>query len=112
MPEAPRTRVFRIDQLNAIGPWRDIDAAALTELEQHGTGLVEQRKNSQPALDGVDVEIGHAASVQRVSVAQVVMDVETGHLSGQTCARPVHADELGNDIAQRLGAIVRTAKRD
>jgi len=34
----PRTHVFGVDQLNAIRPWSDVEAAGLTEVEEHSTG--------------------------------------------------------------------------
>jgi hypothetical protein len=40
------------------------------------------------------------------------MNAQTGHLRGQSSARLVHAEELGNRVAQGLGAFVRAAKRD
>ena len=55
-------------------------------------------------LGGDEVEIGHAAPEQRVARAEVVVDVEAGHHRGEALARLVHAQQLGHDLAQRLGA--------
>src|SRR4029450_14147079 len=73
----PPTNVFGVDQLNAIGPWSDVEAAWLTEAEEHRPGTVQQGEDPQRAARGDQVEIGHAASEQRVSLAEVVMDVQT-----------------------------------
>ena len=45
-------------------------------------------------------------------IAEVVPNVQTGQLPGESSARLVQADELGNGVAQSLGAFVRMAKRD
>ena len=37
---------------------------------------------------------------------------EAGHLRGESLARLVHLEQLGHGVAQRLGAVVRAAKRD
>src|SRR5205823_2352095 len=46
------------------------------------------------------------------SFAEVVMNVETGHHRGDPLARLVHAEELGNDIAQGVGAVICAEQRD
>ena len=86
----PRTSVFGVDQLNAICPWSDVEAAGLTEVEEHRPGIVQQGEDPQRAVGGDQVEIGHAASEQRVSLAEVVMNVQTGHHRGESSceARP------------------------
>ncbi len=109
MPEAPTCHVFGVDQLNAIRPWSDVEAAGLTEIEQHRPGIVQQGEDPQRAVGGDQVEIGHAASEQRVSLAEVVVNVQTGHHRGESFARLVHAEQLGYGVAQRLDAIVWAA---
>jgi hypothetical protein len=42
-----------------------------------------------------------------MSLAQVVMDVQTGHHRGESSARLVHAKELGHGVAQCLRGSVR-----
>jgi len=59
-----------------------------------------------------ELEIGHAATQQRVSRPEVVPDVQAGHHPGEASTRFVHAEELGHDVAQGLGAIVGTHERD
>jgi hypothetical protein len=34
-------KIFDVDELDPISPLRDIDVAGLTEIEQHGPGMVE-----------------------------------------------------------------------
>ena len=38
----PRIGKRGVDHLNPIGPWRDVDAAWLTEVEEHRPGIVQQ----------------------------------------------------------------------
>jgi hypothetical protein len=47
-----------------------------------------------------------------VSLAEIVVNVQTGHLRGESSVRLVHAEELGNDVAHGLDAVVRAAQRD
>ena len=83
-----------------------------TEVEQHRPGIVQQGEDPQRAVGGDQVEIGHAASEQRVALAQVVMDVQTGHHRGESLTRLVHAQQLGHGVAQCLDAIVGAHERD
>src|SRR6266540_7465733 len=64
----PNTRILSVDEPNSIRPWRDVEAAGLTEVEQHRPGIVQQREDPQRAVGGDQVEIGHAASEQLVSL--------------------------------------------
>jgi hypothetical protein len=64
----PRTIVFSVDQLNAICPRSDVEAAGLTEVEEHRPGIVQQGENPKRAVGGDQVEIGHAASEERVGL--------------------------------------------
>ncbi len=89
-----------------------VEAAGLTEVEEHRPGSVQQGEDPQRAVGGDQVEIGHAASEQRVALAQVVVDVQTGHLRGEARARLVHAQQLGHGVAHRLDAIVGAHERD
>src|SRR5881392_1217238 len=77
--ELPRTDVSGVDRLNAICPWSDVDDTGLTEVEQHGPGMVQQAEDPQRAVVEVEVEVRHAASEEWVPFAEVVMNVETGH---------------------------------
>src|SRR3989441_13348683 len=78
----PHTSIFSVDQLNSIRPWRDVEAARLTEVEQHRPGIVQEGEYPQRAAGGAQVEIGHTAPEQRVSPAEVVGDVEAGDHRG------------------------------
>src|SRR5919198_2395089 len=78
----PGTVVCRVDQLDPIRPRSDVDAAGVTEVEQHRPGIVQQGEYSQWAVGGDQVEIGHAAPEQWMSVTEVVMDVQPGDDSG------------------------------
>jgi hypothetical protein len=73
---------------------------------------VQEGEDPQLAVGGDQVEIGHAASEQRVSLTEVVMNVKARHHPGKTFARLVHAEELGNAVAQGLRALGWAAKRD
>ena len=73
---------------------------------------MQQGEDPQRAVGGDQVEIGHAASEQRVALAEVVVDVQAGHHRAEPSARLVHAQELGHAVAQRLGAIVDARERD
>ena len=53
-------------------------------------GRVQQGEHTLRPAPGDQVEIGHAASEQRVALAEVVVDVETGHHRGVALARLVH----------------------
>jgi hypothetical protein len=90
----PRTGVGGVDHLNPIRPWSDVEAAGLTEVEEHRPGIVQQGEDPQRAVGGDQVEIGHAASEQRVALAELVVDVEARHHPGVAPARLVHAEEL------------------
>jgi len=67
---------------------------------------VQQGEDPQRAVGGDQVEIGHAAPEQRVSLTEAGMNAQTRHLGGQSSARLVHAEELGNGVAQGLGGLV------
>ena len=73
---------------------------------------MQQGEDPQRAVGGDEVEIRHAASEQRVSLAEVVVDVQAGHHRGESAARLVHAEKLGHAVAQGLGAIVDAQQRD
>ena len=38
----PFTNIFRLNRLNPIGPRSDVEAAGLTEVEQHRPGMTQQ----------------------------------------------------------------------
>ena len=74
----------RIDELNAIGPRRDVEALRLAEVEQHWPTLAQQREDAQGAGLRHDIEIGHAPPQQRmllrdVGAPEVIADVESRH---------------------------------
>jgi hypothetical protein len=81
------------------------------EVEEDRPGVVQPGEEPQGAVGGDKIQIGHAAPEQRVSRPKVVMNAQTGHLRGELSARLVQADELGDGVAQGLGAVVRPAKR-
>ena len=80
-------------RLNPIRPWRDVEAAGLTEVEQHRPGIVQQGEDPQRAVGGDQIEIGHAASEQRMSLAEIVVDVRGRTSPRRTvcAARPCRA---------------------
>ena len=77
--------------LHPIRPRSDVEGARLTEIEQDGSGRVEQGEHAPRAAFGDDVEIGHAAAEQRVALAEVVVNVEARHHRREVSARLVHA---------------------
>ena len=85
-----RPNLFGVDQLNPICPRRDVEAAGLTEVEEYRPGTVQKAEDPQQPVGGDEVKIGHAASEQWVSLAEIAVDVETGHHQPRTAcaARP------------------------
>jgi hypothetical protein len=51
---ARSSHVLGVDQLNAIRPWSDVEAAGRTEVEQHRPGIAQQGEDPQRAVGGVD----------------------------------------------------------
>jgi len=43
----PHASVLGVDQLDSIRPRRDVEAAGLTEVEQHRPGVVQQGEDPQ-----------------------------------------------------------------
>ena len=87
-------------------------AAWLTEVEDHWPCIVQKGEDSQRAAGGDQVEIGHTSSQQRVSLAEVIVNVQAGLHRGEPSPRLVHAEELGNYFAQCLRAFVLAPKSD
>ena len=71
------------------------------EAEQDRLGLVQQGEHPQRTLRGDQVEIGYAAPEQRVSLTEFVVDVQSGHHRDVPRAWLVHAQQIGDDLAQR-----------
>src|SRR4029079_11006309 len=88
----PWPGICGVDPPDTMCPWlpsRDVDIALLTEIEQQRPRIVQQRENPQRAVGGDDVEIGHAPTKQRMAVAEIVANIETGHDAGEPRARVV-----------------------
>jgi hypothetical protein len=64
----------------------NVEAARLTEIEEERPGVVQESKDPQRAVGGDQIEIGHAASKQRVSLVEVVMNVQARHHRGISLA--------------------------
>ena len=84
----------------------------LPRFQENRAGRVEEGEYPDGSTRGDEVEIGHAASEQRVPLAQVVVNVQAGHHRGESLARLVHAEQLGHGVSQRLDAIVGAHERD
>ena len=56
---------------------------------------------------GDQVEVGHPTTEHRVSLAELVVDVQAGHHRGVPRPRLVHAQQVGDGVAQ--GVIARVA---
>src|SRR5262245_2933108 len=76
--QLPRAGVFRVRQLDPVRPPGDVEAAGLTEVEQHRPGTVQQGEYPQRAVGADQVEVGHAAPEQRVPLTEVVVNVQAG----------------------------------
>jgi hypothetical protein len=72
---------------------------------------VQQGEDPHRAVGGDQVEIGHAAPEQRVPVAEVIMNVQSGHPRGVPLARLVHAQQFGHGLAKRIDARVGPGER-
>ena len=68
--------------------------------------------NTRGSVGSVHVEIRHAAPEQRVSLAEVVVDVETGEHPGDAPAWLAHAQQLGHDVSKGLVPVVGPGERD
>ena len=108
----PDAMVPGVDQPDPIRPRRNVETAGFTEVEEHGPGVVQQGEYARGTVRGLQVEVGHAPPEQRVSVSEVVVDVETGEHRGSAPARLVHAQQFGHGVAERLVTVVGPAERD
>src|SRR3954469_7120368 len=76
--ELPWALVLAVDEPDSLRPRGDVEAPSFTEVQQHGPGVVQQAVHTRRTCGGVQVEVGHSPTDQRVSFAKVVVDVETG----------------------------------
>ena len=104
--QLPHAIVPGVDQPDSIRPRRDVEAAEFTEVEEHGPGVVQQGEHARRTVGGVQVEVGHAPPEQRVSLSEVVVDVETGDHRGDALARLVHGQQLDHGVAEGPAALV------
>src|SRR5437764_2188176 len=74
--ELPLPAVARVDQLNSVTPRSDVKAAGLTEVEQHWPRVVQQLEGAERSVGGHEIQVGHATSEQRMSLAEVVVNVQ------------------------------------
>ena len=72
---------------------------------------MEQLEDPERAAGGHEVQVGHAASEQRMSLAEVVANVQPGDHPGEELARLVHLRELRHDLDHRLHALVTALER-
>lgn len=107
----PIRNTFRVNDAHAIGPAGDAAAPGAGEIEQHRPGVSQQGEHPRCAVGGDQVEIGHAPAQQRMPRAQVVANVQAGYHRGEPFPRFVHAQQLGDEVAQRPGALVGTQQR-
>src|SRR5689334_16201233 len=106
----PRPLVLRIDRLDAVVPWRDVDVSALSEVDQDRSRMMHQREYTYRTVRGRQIEIRHATAKQWMSLAKIVMNAEAGHFGRHALPRFVDAEQLGDEISERLCVIVRLAK--
>jgi hypothetical protein len=58
--ELPHPHTDRVDPLDPRPPRRDVETPGLTEVQQHGPGVLQQGVHAQRAVGADQVEIGHA----------------------------------------------------
>ena len=104
--------MFGVDQPDPVRPGSGVETAGFAEVEEHGPGVVQQGEDAGGAVVGVQVEVGHAPAEQRVSLPEVVVDIETGDHSGDAPARLVHAQQFGHGVAEGPAALVDASERD
>ena len=64
--ELPHAIVSGVDQPDSTGPRRNVETVGLTEVEEHGPGVVQQGEHRVGTVGGEQVEVGHAPPEQRV----------------------------------------------
>ena len=84
------------------------NAPGSTEVEQHRPGAVQQLEDPERAIGGHEVQIGHPASEQGMSLAEVVVDVQPGADPDEPFAGLVHARQLRHQLDQGIHALVST----
>ena len=82
------------------------------EVEQHRLSLVKETEDAPRAACGDDIEIGHATSQQRMSLPQIVPNVQAGHHPGDVFARLLHLEQVAHNVAHGQRAIVLAVQRD
>jgi hypothetical protein len=110
--ELPDASMLGVDRPDSSRPWRDVEAAGFTEVEEHRPGVVQQGEHARGTVVGVQVEVGHAPPEQRVSLSEVVVDVESGEHRGDVLARLVHTQQFGHGVAEGLVTVVGADQRD
>ena len=106
----PHAVIFRVDQLNPVRPWRDVEGVGRTKIEQQRPALVQEGENPPRAVGREQIEIGHPASEQSVAVDPeflLALDVEEqrGASQSQTIVRlasAIEADWLLEDFEQAV----------
>ena len=73
----PLSGISGVDQLNPICPCGDVEAR-FAEVEEHRPGAVQQGEHARGTVRGMEVEVGHAATEQRVPLPEVVVDAQAG----------------------------------
>jgi hypothetical protein len=97
--QLPHAFVAGIDHPDSTRPRRDVETVSCTEVEEHGPGVVQQGEYASWTVGGAQVEVGHAPPEQRVSLAEVVVDVEGDEHRSNVPARLVHLEQLSHRVA-------------
>ena len=107
----PHTGILGVDPLDPIRPWSDVEAPGSPRLSSTGRASCSRVNTRSGPLGGDQVEIGHAAPEQRVSRAEVVVNVQTRHHRGVCAceARPCSAARTWSRA--RLRPFVAAAER-
>src|SRR4051812_12842092 len=85
----PVAVVLGSDSIDPVRPGLEVGELVVLELEQDRSSRLQQLADAARATGYGEVEVGHAATKQRVAVAEGVVDVQAGHEPGDAVARLV-----------------------
>jgi hypothetical protein len=77
-----------------------------------GPCIMDERKDTCRTVRCDQVEVRHATADQRMHLAEVVTNTQSGHLGSYPFARLFHAKEFQYGFTQGFGAVIGTLQRD
>ena len=104
----PGARAVGVDMPDPVRPRGDVDAAGLTEVEQHRPGVVEQLEDPARAFGRGEVEVWHPASEQRVPLPRSYLTSSPDRSPASWARGSSNASSSATRVAQRLGPRVRS----